>query len=145
VRSKLIHEIEGQRTLAVIFDSGDDFTEGIREVATAHKLGASQFTAIGAFEDVVLGYFEWERKTYRRVPVNEQVEVLSLVGNVVLEDGEPKVHAHVVVGKRDGTAHGGHLIEARIRPTLEVIIVESPEHLRRRHDEASGLALIHID
>ena len=145
MRSKLIHEIEGQRTLAVIFDSGDDFTEGIREVATAQKLGASQLSAIGAFESVVLGYFEWDRKAYRRVPLNEQVEVPSLSGNIVLEDGEPKIHAHVVVGKRDGSAHGGHLLEARIRPTLEAIIVESPEHLRRRHDEASGLALIHID
>jgi hypothetical protein len=96
-------------------------------------------------ESAVLGYFEWERKTYQHIPVNEQVEVLSLVGNIVLEQDLPKLHAHVVVGTRDGSTRGGHLIEAHVRPTLEVVIVESPTHLRRRHDAASGLALISLD
>jgi len=145
MRSKLIHRLDGQRTFAVVFDPGDEVVQGIRQIAMAHRLSASQISAIGAFETAVLGYFEWERKSYLRIAVNEQVEVLSLIGNIVLEDGEPKVHAHVVVGKRDGSTCGGHLLEAHVRPTLEVVIVESPEHLRRRHDEASGLALISLD
>ena len=71
--------------------------------------------------------------------------MLSLVGDVALEGNVPKVHAHVVVGKRDGTAHGGHLLEARVRPTLEVILVQPPGHLRRRFDPRSKLALIEIE
>jgi hypothetical protein len=145
MKSKLIHETDGQRTFAIVFDAGDEVLSGIENVARAGRLGASQLTAIGAFDSVVLGYFEWERKTYRRIAVNDQVEVLSLVGNVVLEDGVPKVHAHVVVGKRDGSAHGGHLMKARVRPTLEVIVVEAPKYLERRHDAGTGLALIHIE
>jgi predicted DNA-binding protein with PD1-like motif len=54
------------------------------------------------------------------------------------------LHAHVVVGKADGTAHGGHLLAAVVRPTLEVILVESPRHLQRRHDAETGLALIRV-
>jgi predicted DNA-binding protein with PD1-like motif len=77
--------------------------------------------------------------------LEEQVEVLALTGNVALAKGQPKVHAHVVVGMRDGTAHGGHLIEATVRPTLEVVLVESAPHLRRSMDEATGLALIDLD
>jgi predicted DNA-binding protein with PD1-like motif len=77
--------------------------------------------------------------------VEEQVEVLSLVGDIALEGGQPRVHAHVVVGKRDGTAHGGHLLDARVRPTLEVILVQPPAHLRRRYDPDSRLALIDLD
>ncbi|HEV8441762.1 MAG TPA: PPC domain-containing DNA-binding protein [Methylomirabilota bacterium] len=144
MKSKLLHEAHGQRTFALVFDAGDEAVAGIRDFAKREALNAGHFTAIGAFDRVVLGYFEWTEKTYRRIPVNEQVEALSLVGNVVLKDGEPQVHAHVVVGKGDGSAHGGHLLEARVRPTLEVVVVESPEHLRRVHDEASGLALIRL-
>jgi predicted DNA-binding protein with PD1-like motif len=86
-----------------------------------------------------------EKKDYDKIPVREQVEVLSLVGDITLtEKGEPKVHAHVVLGRSDGTTRGGHLVEARVRPTLEVMLIESPRHLRRKHDPQSGLALIHL-
>jgi predicted DNA-binding protein with PD1-like motif len=113
--------------------------------AKEKQLAGSHFTAIGAFREATLGYFDWEGKEYRHIPVREQVEVLSLVGDVARDEkGEPKLHAHVVVGKSDGTAHGGHLIEAVVRPTLEVILVESPRHLQRRHDPESGLALIRV-
>lgn len=103
---------------------------------------AAYFTAVGAFRDVVLGYFERERKDYKRISLHEQVEVLSLVGNIALADGKPKLHAHVVIGRSDGSAHGGHLLEAHVWPTLEVMAVESPQHLRRTHDEETGLALL---
>ena len=114
------------------------------EFAKANQLGAGHFTAIGAFRDVTLGYFDWESKQYKKIPVSEQVEVLSLIGDVALEDGEPKVHAHVVVGRSDGSTRGGHLMEAHVRPTLEVILTESPAHLRKQVDKESGLALIRI-
>ena len=86
-----------------------------------------------------------EKKEYEEIPVGEQAEVLSLVGNVAAkEDGEPQVHAHAVLGLRDGTTRGGHLLKARVRPTLEVVLTESPEHLKRRWDEEAGLALISV-
>jgi predicted DNA-binding protein with PD1-like motif len=94
---------------------------------------------------VTLGYFDWRRKDYQKIPLREQVEVLSLLGDVALDEkGGPKIHAHVVVGRSDGNAHGGHLLEAHVRPTLEVILVESPRHLQRRHDPESGLGLIRL-
>jgi len=140
----LLHD-RGEKTYAVVFDKGDEVLAGLTEFAKREKLAASRFTAIGAFSDVVLGYFERERRDYRRIPVREQVEVLVLAGDVALERGEPKIHAHVVVGTSDGTARGGHLLEAHVWPTLEVIMVESPAHLTRRHDVETGLALIDID
>jgi predicted DNA-binding protein with PD1-like motif len=144
MKSKLIHEHQGEKTFALIFDTGDEAMAGLVEFARANALGASRFTAIGAFRNVTLGYFDWEAKEYRKLPVFEQVEVLSLMGDVALKDGEPKVHAHVVVGRSDGSTRGGHLIEGRVRPTLEVILTESPAHLRKEIDEESGLALIRI-
>lgn len=137
---------EGElKTFAVIFDKGDEVLDGLMEFARDQRLSSSRFTGIGAFSDVVLGYFDWRRKEYDRIPIVEQVEVLSLVGDVALgENGEPKLHAHVVVGKSDGAAMGGHLLEAHVRPTLEVILSETPAYLRRRSDPETGLALIKL-
>ena len=73
---------------------------------------------------------------------DEQVELLSLIGDVALKEGEPVMHAHAVVGRKDGTAHGGHLLKAHIRPTCEVVLTESPAHLQKVVDPESGLALI---
>jgi uncharacterized protein len=143
MKGKLIAE-GAQRTFAVVLDTGDEAVAYLTAFAKEHRLSASQFTALGAFRDCVLGYFDWEKKDYARIPIEEQVEVLALVGDIALNDGEPKLHPHVVVGKSDGTAHGGHLLEAHVRPTLEVIITESPVHLQRQSDRESGLALIRL-
>jgi len=145
MRATLLHEHAGQKTFAIIFDTGDDPVAGLHHFARKHNLGGSHFTAIGAFQDAFIGYFDWAKKDYLRIRVGEQVEVLSLVGDIAEgENGEPKLHAHVVLGKRDGTVVGGHLLEARVRPTLEVVLVESPKHLRRKHDSETGLALIRM-
>jgi predicted DNA-binding protein with PD1-like motif len=133
---------DGPTTWALVFDKDDEPIETLTRFAKEQGLGAAHFTAIGAFSEVTLGYFYRARRDYVRIPLREQVEVLSLIGDIALDRGAPKVHAHVVVGLADSSARGGHLLDARVWPTLEVILVESPRHLRRRHDPESGLALI---
>jgi hypothetical protein len=143
MKSKQIHEAHGQRTYVLVFDTGDEAMAGLQQFARERRLAAAQLTAIGAFSRATLAYFDWESKQYRPIPVDEQVEVLALTGDVSQAgDGSPKVHAHAVLGRRDGSTVGGHLKEGHVRPTLEVILTESPAHLRRQHDERSGLALI---
>ncbi len=132
------------KTYALIFDKGDEVIAALTGFAKAEGLVGAHFTAIGAFSRVTLGFFDRARKDYTKIPLPEQVEVLSLVGDVALQDGEPKIHAHVVVGKADGTAHGGHLLDARVWPTLELVLTESPRELARRSDRESGLALIDL-
>jgi uncharacterized protein len=143
MRSKVLKD-DGERVFAVIFEAGDEPVAGLTRFAEENKLAASAFTAIGAFSEATLGYFDWDKKDYERIAVKEQVEVLALVGDIALQDGKSKLHAHVVLGRRDGSACGGHLLAARVRPTLEVIVTESPAHLRRVHDAATGLALIKL-
>jgi predicted DNA-binding protein with PD1-like motif len=138
-----IHEEVGEQTFVLVFETGDEVMGGLSAFAREKSLASSRFTAIGAFRSVALGYFDWEKKEYKKIPVEEQVEVLSLVGDVALDDkNQPQVHAHVVVGRSDGTTRGGHLLEGRVRPTLEVMLVESSVRLHRRFDPESGLALI---
>jgi uncharacterized protein len=143
MRAKLLGA-EGEKAHVLVFETGDEVMAGLLAFARERRIRAARFTAIGAFSSLTLGYFEWERKDYRRIRVDEQVEVLALTGDVAVKAGEPAVHAHVVVGKADGTAHGGHLLDARVRPTLEVMLVESPAHLERVHDERTGLPLIRL-
>lgn len=143
MRSKLLND-NGERTYALVFDVGDEVASGLAQFVEDHNFTASRFTAIGAFSDAVLGYFDWTTKEYERIPIDEQVEVLAMVGDVALDAGKPKVHAHVVVGLRSGHTRGGHLLQAHVRPTLEVILTESPGYLKREHDPESGLALIRI-
>jgi uncharacterized protein len=145
MEAKQIHEENGQKTFALVFDTGDEVIAGLSGFAAENGLDAASLTAIGAFSDATLGYFDMERKEYKEIPVEEQVEVLSLIGDIApKEDGEPQVHAHVVLGRFDGTTRGGHLLKARVRPTLEVVLTESPEHLRRRTDEQTGLPLLDL-
>jgi predicted DNA-binding protein with PD1-like motif len=141
---RLLADTGGQRTFVIVFDTGDDAVDGLLTFARERGISAASYSAIGAFRSVTLGYFEVDRRDYRRIPIDEQVEVLSFIGNVALGPEGIKLHTHVVVGKRDGTAHGGHLLAARVRPTLEVVLVEVPAHLRRRIDPATGLALIDV-
>ena len=133
-----------EKTYVLVFAEGDEVSSGLLSFAKGKKLGACQITAIGGFREVILGYFEPDKKAYKKIPVKQQVEVLSLAGDVTLENDQPKIHAHVVVGTAEGAALGGHLIEAIVRPTLEVILKESPRHLHRVFDESVGLALIRM-
>jgi predicted DNA-binding protein with PD1-like motif len=130
-------------TWALVFETGDEAFSLLSGWVAERGVTAARLTAIGAFERAVVGWFAWERRDYERIPVEEQVEVLSLVGDVALDPaGTPVVHAHALLGRRDGSTGGGHLLEGHVRPTLEAILDETPAHLRKRHDPESGLALI---
>jgi predicted DNA-binding protein with PD1-like motif len=145
VRARQLRQDQGTRTFVVVFDKGDEAKAGLTAFAQENQVSAAQITGVGAFSRAVLGYFDRQRKEYQRIPVDEQVEVLSLVGDVALKpDGGPEVHAHVVVGRSDGTTLGGHLLEADVWPTLEVVLTDTPQHLRKRHDPETGLALIEL-
>lgn len=144
MKSKLLHDEKGLKTFAIVFDKNDEVRDGLLELANTNRFADAHMTGIGAFSEVTLGFFDASRKEYKQIPINEQVEVLSFTGNIVQKDGKPRLHAHVVVGKADGTAHGGHFIGGRVWPTLEMIVSEMPVHLRRRDDQETGLALIEL-
>ena len=143
MRSKLLNDTQGQRTFAVVLETGDEAMGCLQTFVEKERISAAQPTGIGALSRATLRYFDWETKAYQPIPVGEQVEVASLVGDVALSpDGKPALHIHVVLGRRNGSALAGHLAEAHVRPTLEVILTEPPEHLLKAHDPESGLALI---
>jgi predicted DNA-binding protein with PD1-like motif len=132
----------GRRVLVVAADKGDEAVTVIREAVQGHHLLGGQVTAVGAFQSAELGYFDRDRRDYHRIPVTEQVEVLSLVGDIAEHDGNAAVHLHAVLGRRDGSAVGGHLLRGEVWPTLEVIVTEVAPELAKHVDPETGLALL---
>jgi len=130
----------------VILDSGEEAFAALTKFANDSKLSAASLTAIGAFERATVGWFDLASKSYRKIEVNEQCEVLSAIGDVALgEDGKASLHVHVVLGLSDGTTRGGHFLSGIVRPTLEVVLTEAPAKLRRRKRPELGIALVDLD
>lgn len=141
MRAKLLNP-EPPLTYALALEIGEDAMATLEKFVREAGIEAASITAIGGFERAVLGYFDWAKKRYEQIPVAQQVEVLSLLGDVAIAEEGPSLHLHAVLGRRDGSVVGGHLLEARVRPTLEVVLVQPPRYLRKRKDAATGLALV---
>ncbi|MEZ7005885.1 PPC domain-containing DNA-binding protein [Streptomyces sp. AD55] len=128
----------------VVLDPGEEAVDRLTAFARDRSLGASQVTAVGAFSEAVVGWFDRAEHDYRPLPVGTQCEVLSLIGDVAVGPGGPAPHLHAVLGLSDGTTRGGHLLSGRVWPTLEVIVRDSPAELAKTHRPDLGLALIDL-
>src|SRR5437879_10739384 len=132
------------KTYLLVFHTGQEVMKGLLAFARKNKLVAGHLTGIGAVSDAVIGYFDPQTKTYLRNHEKGQAELLSLTGNLALVEGEPFFHVHVALGRRDGSARGGHLFEATIRPTVELVLTAYPKPVRRKTDRDSGAELLDI-
>lgn len=145
MRCKRLTQTGTANSWAIILGTGDEASDCLARFADHHGVKAAHFTAIGACSRAVLGYYQWNQREYRRNAFERQLEVVSLVGDIACKDGKPSVHMHAVLGQENGGALAGHLLEADVRPTLEIMLTEVPEELHKLHDSEAGLALIHID
>jgi uncharacterized protein len=119
--------------------TSDDET---RTFVVVGEAGEDAFQVLSAFARATVGWFDRAKKDYRRIEVDEQCELLSLLGDIALAEDGPQLHVHVVLGLSDGTVRGGHLLAGEVRPTLEVIIRDAPVDLRKTSHPELGLALI---
>jgi len=144
VKAKVVEDADVV-TYVVVCDPGDEAVAALTQFARSEDLEAAQITAVGAFERATVGWFDRAARDYRRIPVDEQCEVLSLIGDVAEGQDGPILHVHVVLGLSDGTTRGGHLLEGTVFPTLEVIVTETPAQLRKVMRPDIGIALIDLD
>ncbi|MBR1228889.1 MULTISPECIES: PPC domain-containing DNA-binding protein [unclassified Bradyrhizobium] len=143
MKNQLVSDNPGGRIHVVILDSGEEAFAALTRFANQAKMTAASVTAIGAFEKAVVGWFDFATKTYKKIEVNEQCEVLSALGDVAVgDDGKASLHVHIVLGLSDGSTRGGHLLAGTVRPTLEVVLTEVPARLRRKKRADLGIALI---
>ncbi|MTV12482.1 MULTISPECIES: PPC domain-containing DNA-binding protein [Bradyrhizobium] len=143
MKSKLVSDAPSAQVHVVVLDSGEEAFGALTKFANDAKVTAASLTAIGAFERATVGWFDFASKSYRKIEINEQCEVLCAVGDIATgDDGKASLHTHIVLGLSDGSTRGGHLLAGIVRPTLEVVVTEAPARLRRRKRPELGLALI---
>jgi len=130
------------KTYLLVFDTGQEVMRGLLAFARKHKLVAGHLTGIGAVRDAVLGYFDPHKKAYLRTHEKGQADVLSLTGNLARNNNEPFFHVHAALGRRGGSARGGHLFEATVRTTVELVLTAYPRPVRRKTDPETGLPLL---
>ena len=146
MKHKLLVEDAGERSFILVLDEGEEAFATIRDFAGKNGIAAASITAIGAFRAPRIALLEIDTKTYAPIPVEVQSEVLSMIGDIAVDDeGKASLHLHVVLGLSDGTTRGGHFLEGHVRPTLEVMLRETPARLRRRKRPELGIALIDLD
>ena len=145
MKHKLLASDVGERTFIVILEEGDEAFKCLSQFVETERVTAASITAIGAFRAATIAFFEYDTKNYRKIPVEVQSEVLSMLGDVAVDDnGKASLHLHVVLGFADGSTKGGHFLEGYVRPTLEVVVRETPSELRRRKRSDLGIALIDV-
>jgi uncharacterized protein len=146
MKSSKIAGDAGSETRVVVLESGEEAFSALTKFANDAGITAASLSAIGAFEKATIGWFDFEKKTYKKIEVEQQCEVLSAIGDVAVgDDGKASLHVHVVLGLSDGTTRGGHLLAGVVRPTLEVVLTDTPVHLRRKKKPGLGIALIDLE
>lgn len=145
MKTKLVSKPDETRVWIVVLDEGEEAKQSLVDFAKKEGIENASFVALGAFARATVAYFDWQQKKYKDIPVDEQVEVISLIGDIVPDEkGRASLHAHTVLGCSDGSTRGGHLQAGHVRPTLEVTVTEMPGHLTRRNHPDLGLALIEM-
>ncbi|MDN3549627.1 PPC domain-containing DNA-binding protein [Mucilaginibacter aquaedulcis] len=141
VKSKLINS--APKTYILVFAKGDEILSGITEFAQKNNIKTAHFTAIGDATAAKVGWYDKERKMFKVITINEQSEITSMVGDIAwLNNSKPSVHAHINLADSSGLVHGGHLLEAFVSPTLEVVLTVDPIAMHKGFNEESGINLI---
>jgi hypothetical protein len=146
LEARLVSEhSDGGKTYALVFAKGDEIMSGLTEFAAREKLVGGHFSAIGALEHARFGWFDRARKAFREIPIDEQVEMISLIGDVGLVNGSPAIHAHGAVAFPDGHVRGGHILEAVAWPTMELFFTAYAAPLVKEHDDETNLFLFNLN
>jgi hypothetical protein len=142
MKFRLLSENGGVKHYTIVLAKGDEVMSGLTDFARQNKITSASFTAIGAFSHATVAWFDESRKEFKLIPINEQVELVSMIGNITLVNGQPVVHTHVSLASSNGTVRGGHVINAFVFPTLELFMTVYPAALHKERDAATGLMLI---
>lgn len=136
----LAHESGSTHILG--FKRGEEVISGLREFLKQRNIRAGHFTGLGAAESLEIAFYNLSAKEYERKVANYDVEILNLMGNTAMSDGEPIIHAHGVFGKRDFSAFGGHVFKIIVSGSCEIHLAALEGFMKREPDEATGLNLL---
>ena len=107
----------------VAFTTGDEILSGLTDLAIEHKITSGYITGLGGLSTALLGFGDPPLNAFRRIPVDEKSELVSLTGHIQSRDGVPTVHLHAVVALKDGSTRAGHVFEMHVAPIAEITVV----------------------
>jgi predicted DNA-binding protein with PD1-like motif len=139
---KLVKDTPEEKVYVIVFLKGDEVLSGLTDFAAKYNVADAHFTGIGAISSATTAWLDLDKKMYHPTVTNQQVEVLSLIGDIAVFNGKPVVHMHAILGRRDGSTVGGHVWELNANPTVEVFLTANTTPLAKRPDPASGIKLI---
>lgn len=112
------------RSFAVHFSAGDELMSGMTDFAEKNHLKLSEVRGLGGISSAVVSAYDPQKGAFKRFNIDQKGELVSLQGEITVQDGKPQFHAHVVFVLVDGTVHGGHLVEAHINPIANLFVNE---------------------
>ncbi len=133
VKVKWLSTLGETKTYVLIFSPGDEVRSGLNDFALKYHVKSAHFTGIGDVISAKVGFFDYERKMFRIIPLDTS-EITSFIGNIAIFNGKPMAHTHVSVAAKDGSVKGGHLIELYVGPTLEVFVTVEPTAIYKKLD-----------
>jgi predicted DNA-binding protein with PD1-like motif len=134
--------IKDNRRYIFRFDKGEEVFVKLLEFAAQENISAASFNAIGACSEIELGYFNVNLKDYRKKPFYEELEMISLIGNLSVAEGKLVAHSHGMFGRTDFTTIGGHVFKAVVSVTCEMFLIKLDGQMNRKLDEATNLKLL---
>ena len=131
MRVKLVSDSNSWRTYVIIFQTGDEAVSGLNEFAQQYKIANAHYQGIGDASSARVGWYDQARNMFKVIPIGAS-EISSLLGDVAVFNGRPVAHTHITLSTEDGIAHGGHLLELIVGPTLEVFVTVDATPLYKR-------------
>jgi len=132
VKLKLLDSTEQIQHYVLIFTKGDEVVSGLTEFAESHHVRSAQYTAIGDALSAKVGWYDYNRKMFKVIPITRPCEVTSLIGDIAVYNGKAVAHSHINLADEDGISHGGHLLELIIGPTLELFVTVYQSQLYKK-------------
>ncbi len=141
VKVRLLSKTGQTKTYVLIFSPGDEVRSGLNDFARKYKVKSAHYTAIGDVFSAKVGFFDYQRKMFKVIPV-DTAEIASFMGNIAISNDKPVAHTHVSLAFNDGSVKGGHLLELYVGPTLELFITVEPTPLYKKLDAKFNAGII---
>ncbi len=141
----MIYTQLGNRNFVIRLEMGDDILAVLRRFAEARKIGAGAFEGIGSLNKAKLGHYDFKTKRYTYEVFEDDLEIITLTGNISTLDKTAVPHAHVTLGRRDFTVVGGHLDEGSSANMVEIVLEKLPGRLAKKRNEQVGLNLLQLE
>jgi predicted DNA-binding protein with PD1-like motif len=125
-------------------EKGEEIISTLKQTAQNYKMKGAFFFGLGVGKDIVLGYYDSHTKTYVKKAFEGEYEFTSLVGNLAYDKKEIIVHCHATISDPQFHAFGGHLFQATVPVTCEILVSPFKKSLKRKKDLSTGLALLDL-